>query len=137
MGATRNGYGIINALDRRGIRHSHMHVHRAIFEATHGPIRAGMQICHHCDNRRCANPSHLFAGSAADNVRDKHTKHREARGEGHGMHKLMEEEVRLIRCLRKKRRYPLQDLAFLFGVHHSTISDIVLHPEKHWAHVSE
>lgn len=32
------------------------------------PIKAF--ICHHCDNRRCINPSHLYLGNAASNVFD-------------------------------------------------------------------
>lgn len=27
-------------------------------------------ICHHCDNRRCVNPSHLYRGDARTNVED-------------------------------------------------------------------
>lgn len=44
---------------------------RAALESASGALPAGMQACHHCDNPICCNPSHLYAGSCADNVRDK------------------------------------------------------------------
>ncbi len=31
---------------------------------------AGLFVCHHCDNRGCFNPDHLFIGSAMDNALD-------------------------------------------------------------------
>jgi HNH endonuclease len=33
-------------------------------------IPVKLQACHHCDNRKCVNPSHIFWGSNLDNVRD-------------------------------------------------------------------
>jgi hypothetical protein len=35
-----------------------------------GPIPAGMNVLHSCDNRRCARPSHLFLGDAKANAAD-------------------------------------------------------------------
>jgi hypothetical protein len=43
--------------------------HRYIYEATVGPIPAGLQIDHLCMNKQCVNPAHLEPVTAAENVR--------------------------------------------------------------------
>lgn len=45
-------------------------VHRLSFLHFYGPIPAGRQIQHSCDNRTCFNPDHLSAGSALRNASD-------------------------------------------------------------------
>lgn len=53
-------------------------VYRMVYEQDHGPIPAGMMVCHHCDVPLCINPDHLFLGTASDNARDSVKKGRSA-----------------------------------------------------------
>lgn len=43
---------------------------RVAWMLTHGPIDAGLFVCHRCDNPPCCRPDHLFLGTALDNARD-------------------------------------------------------------------
>lgn len=90
---TDDGYGQMSHLGRT------LRVHRAAWQWNHGPVPAGMLVCHHCDVRDCFAEEHLFIGTIADNNFDKDSKGRarKAVGDEHGRSKLSAAAVREIR----------------------------------------
>lgn len=69
-----SGYGRI---DLRKSGRGHKLAHRAAWELANGrELTSAEVVCHSCDNPVCCNPSHLFAGSLSDNMRDMHAKRR-------------------------------------------------------------
>jgi HNH endonuclease len=64
-----DGRGIIKHKGRNYL------VPRLVWAKSYGDPGA-MNVCHRCDNPTCANPSHLFLGTQADNLRDAREKGR-------------------------------------------------------------
>jgi len=128
-----NGYGQISIGGRFGKKHL---VHRVSYELFFGEIAYGLLVLHHCDNRRCVQPAHLFLGSHYDNTMDMIQKERQgnnapkspAHGEVHGMAKLTDKQVAEIRQRYGKRGIGGESsmtLAKEFGVSFQSIIDIV------------
>ena len=63
------GYGHIGSGGKRG---KTLNAHRIAFELLGGKqLPDGMHVLHHCDNRRCCNPLHLYAGTNRQNCMDR------------------------------------------------------------------
>jgi hypothetical protein len=108
------------------------YVHRCSYEIHCGPIPDGLFVCHHCDNRACINPTHLFLGTNADNTADRHAKGRDGRlfGADQNGAKLTEASVLAIRAAHGITQ---GKLAEQYGVSQSMISCIRL--GKNWTHI--
>lgn len=55
QGSLHNGYGKFGNSDRAG---SYL-AHRVVYEHLVGPVPAGHDLHHTCENKRCVNPAHL------------------------------------------------------------------------------
>ena len=97
--------------------------HRVSYELHKGDIPEGVCVLHRCDTPSCVNPEHLFLGTHKDNVDDKVSKGRQARGSTNGNSKLTEDDIVII-----KRRLAIgeshRSIAIDFNVSSTTITDI-------------
>lgn len=110
-----------------------LRAHRVAWEIAHGKRPPDdLVVCHHCDNRKCVNPAHLFIGTDRDNAMDCYKKMRHCRGNKHHAAKLNPDAVRDIR-----RRYSsgefCKDIAPDFGVQPGCIFKVAT--RRLWRHV--
>ena len=96
-GKINTGYGMFHAAPKQSTL-----AHRYAYEQHRGPIPDGLFILHHCDNRACVNPRHLFCGSQQANVDDMINKGRDHKrglaGTENHQAKITEATVRKIRA---------------------------------------
>jgi HNH endonuclease len=109
-------YGTFTVGSRTDGGRRSMAVHRAAYQLFKGAIPKGMMVCHTCDNPICWNPDHLYAGTHADNMRDRET-------HGKRCSKLNWSDVVAIRALHGVRRRA--EIAEMYGISIHTVDGII------------
>lgn len=133
-----HGYGLttINGKSQRA--------NRVALEFRLGRRLGQLHALHHCDNRKCCNPDHLFPGTNNDNRLDAIAKGRSffgvkgaqpwTVGSKHHNAKLTESDVITIRALRAKKAVSGTQLCASYGITKSHLSRII--KRVRWAHLS-
>lgn len=111
-------------------------VHHAVASAFLGPRPEGTQINHRSGDKRSNRVSNLEYVTGLENIRHARAAGlyltNQPRGRRHGMSKLTEDQVRLIRSL--SGTATLAELALRFGVAKPTVHHVVT--RKTWKHVA-
>lgn len=130
LSVKRAGYG------RLQFKNKFWQAHRLSWVLVNGPIPRRLCVCHHCDNRACVNPAHLFLGTYQDNAIDAANKGRHKnplfKGGKNAMAKLSANDVIEIR--RRHANGEVQrTIAKDYPVSYKTISQICR--RKRWRHI--
>jgi len=113
----KDGYGRFN------LRGHKERAHRVAYMLAFGPIPRGRVVCHRCDNPRCCNPAHLWAGTQAENIADAARKGRMP-GARHSR-RLSDKDVAAIRAAYTGKWGQLTELARKYGVTDSYLGKVV------------
>lgn len=135
MSVDRGGYGQIVVSENGKSRR--LTATRVAFVLGHRDLRHGEGVLHHCDNPRCCNPGHLYAGLPAENTRDAVVRRRmkaapPSAGEMNPRAKLSDERAREIYS-RLKDGGSVREVAREYSISEPTVSAIG--KGRKWAHL--
>lgn len=123
QGALSDGYG------RLLVRGHFNKAHRVSYRIHFGKIPDGLMVLHKCNNRRCVNPDHLYAGTHGNNMRDRKLAGTYGR-DFNGRTKVSSEQAELIRKVYKEFMVSYALLAKVAGVDKAAIAGIIKQEEK-------
>jgi hypothetical protein len=113
------GYGHVSLNDRDYA------AHRISYMIYYGKIKKDMFILHKCNNSRCCNPDHLYAGTRLDNASDrrKDLNYIFKKGWNSPFTKLTKNDVESVNKM-LKISVPISEIAMIMEVHRETIRKI-------------
>lgn len=124
-----SGYAVLRRKGGAKVR-----AHRLSWELFWGPIPQGVSCCHHCDNRGCANPYHLFLGTHKDNMQDALKKGRLKTRKGEEAPACKTTAVAVLEMRERNANGESQtSLADRFGLDVTTVNKII--SRKLWKHI--
>lgn len=128
-----HGYGSFQVSSRKSVRS-----HRFSYEVHHNKeLKPAQKVCHHCDNKKCVRPDHLFLSTQAGNMKDMVNKGRQSRlkGSRNGRSILTEKDVDAIKKTYRCRHpeFGSIPMAKKYGVARVTILKIT--SGRSWKHV--
>jgi len=126
LGISKVGYGKIKINGKTGL------AHRVSYQSFVGDIPNNLQVCHHCDNRKCVNPNHLFLGTAKENKQDAMRKGRIPFGSNHGRAIIAENDIATIKE-RRRQGETYKAIGDSYGISLHAIWSIV--KGRNWRHV--
>lgn len=120
-GYLNQGYGnMAVGAESKNIRSS-----RYAYELFYGPVPEGKLVCHHCDVKKCCNPSHLYAGTFEDNARDCVERKLHSSFSDRIFRTPTKQMAMNIRIIYARGQHSYFDLAEIYGVCIQTIGAIV------------
>lgn len=120
QGTLTHGYGALMA-DGKMIL-----AHRFAYEHFTGSLN-GLDCLHHCDNRKCCNPAHLYPGTDVENMRDSLTRGRRLKARFYAGEIELIRSLRIVlnnNLLRKSYKFSAVYVAKMFKTKHNVILSI-------------
>ena len=110
--------------------------HQVSFRIFKGPIPNGHQINHHCDNRICVRPTHIYSGTQLENIGDMLQRERNVahKGEKHSQASISEAQAKAIMRLIEADRLSHAEIAKFIGCSRNVVANISC--GRRWTHLS-